>query len=239
MVKRKLKILNAPAFWKAAKKKTTWVVSPSPGPHKKFENIPLSILLRNVLKFAETLKEARSIIKQGKVLINNKIVRDEAFPIGLLDTVSIPKVKKYYRVVPVKKGLVPVEIDEKESNIKICRIRDKTILKKGKVQLNLNDGRNILAAADGYSTGDSLLIELPSLKIIKHLKLKPGASGIVVKGTDSGKTGKVKSIMQGSMSQPSKVVCDLGGSTKEVLKDRFFVLGDDRPMISVSGTDEK
>ncbi len=232
---RKLKALNAPAFWRVEKKKTTWVVSPSPGPHKKFECIPLSIILRNILKIAENGKEASTIIKGGAIAVDNKIVRSPSYPVGLFDTISLTKDGRHYRMVPSKKGLEIVEIKESEANVKVCRINDKTALRKGKLQLNLNDGKNILADGKEYRTGDSLLLELPSLKVVKHLKLKQGAVGMVVKGTDSGKLGTVEKVLAGSMTQPSKLVCRLGKESEEVLKDRFFVLGEDKPLITVVG----
>lgn len=233
MVVRKLKALNAPDFWKVDKKKTTWVVSPRAGPHKKFESIPLAIILKNVLKIVETTKEAETVIKGGNVLVDNKIVKDPSYPAGLFDVISLPKNNKFYRIVPIKKGLNLIEVDQRESGVKICSIRNKTVVNKGKLQLNLNDGKNVLVESGEYVTGDSLLLDLPSLKILKHIKLKPGVVGIVVKGTDSGKTGVVKGISNGTISQTSKILCDLDGESEEVLKDRFFVIGEDRPLIKV------
>jgi small subunit ribosomal protein S4e len=231
---RKLKALSAPDFWHVEKKRQKWVVSPSPGPHKKFECIPLSLILKNILKIAETTKEAKTIIKGGNVLVDGRVVKDPSYPVGLFDTLALPKIKKFYRIVPTKKGLELVEIDEKESNLKICRINNKTILKGGRIQLNLNDGKNILTENKEYKTGDSLLISLPSLNIVKHLKLQPNAIGVVVKGIDAGKIWTVEKIVSGSMTQPPRLLCRQGEETKEILKERFFVVGEDKPLITVN-----
>jgi len=185
---------------------------------------------------AETGKEARTIIHNGDVFVDNKVVKDTSYPVGLFDTLHIPKEKKCYRMVPVKSGLKLIEIGERESNVKIVRINDKTILKGKKIQLNFSDGKNVLTDSSDYKVGDCVLLELPSLKILKLIKLKAGTKGIVVKGASSGKIGTVKNVKSGSITQPSKVACNLEGEDEEILKERFFLLGEDKPLITVSGT---
>jgi small subunit ribosomal protein S4e len=89
----KLKRLKAPKFWKLPKKSRKWAVSPRPGPHRKFESIPLAIALRDIVKIAETGSEAKKIIKMGEILVDGKIRRDHKYPAGLMDAISIPKMK--------------------------------------------------------------------------------------------------------------------------------------------------
>jgi len=176
----KLKRLLIPKFWKVSKKAYKWAVSPRPGPHKKFEGIPLQVVVRDILKLGETGKEARSIIKMGEILVDGKKRKDHAFPVGLMDVISIPKSKKHYMVLPCKKGLELKEISEKEAGKKICKIKNKTMVRKGKLQLNLHDGRNLLVEKDVYKTGDSVLIEVPSQKIVDHVKLEKGNIGLII-----------------------------------------------------------
>lgn len=229
---KKLKRLLAPRFWRVPKKEYTWVVSPKPGPHPKFYCIPLQIIVKNILKIAETAKEAMTIIRRGEILVDGKPRKDHGYPVGLFDTISIPKIKKYYRVVPALKGLILTEIPEKESKRKICKIRDKTSV-KGKLQLNLTDGKNIFATDKKYKTGDSLLLELPSLKIIEHIPLAAGNIGIVSKGKKAGKLGKIKEVIPGTIKEDAKVVCDIDGRKQKILKEEFFVVGKDKPAIEI------
>jgi small subunit ribosomal protein S4e len=229
---KKLKRLLAPAFWKVPKKLAKFVVSPRPGPHKKFECIPLQIIVRDILKLAETGKEAKAIIKKGEILVDGKPRKDHAYPVGLFDSLAIPKIKKFYRVVPTGKGLDLIEIPEEESKLKICRIKDKKILKKGKLQLNLHDGRNLLVEKDIYKTGDSLLIELPSQKILQHVKLESGNLAIITKGKNSGKIVKIQETVKGI--KLNKVICLLNDKKIETLKDFVFVVGKEKPLIKVS-----
>jgi small subunit ribosomal protein S4e len=203
---KKMKRLLAPKFWKVPKKLRKWVVSPRPSPHKKFECIPLQIIIRDILNIAETRKEAKSIIKNREVLVDGKVVKDHKYPVGLMDSIAIPKLNQYYRVIMTRRGLGLIKISKKESKLKICRINNKTIVKKGKLQLNLHDGRNILVDKDVYKTGDSVLIELPTQKILEHIKFEKGSLGLVTKGKNSGNFIKIKKITKPRFNEPTKVI---------------------------------
>jgi len=229
-----LKRLLAPDFWKISKKEFKWTVSPRPGPHPKFECIPLLIIVRDILELAETGREAKRIIKKGEILVDGRARKDHAYPVGLMDVITIPKIEKYYRIVPSKKGLGLIEIEKKEADLKLCKIVNKTTIKGNKTQLNLHDGRNMLVKEDEYKTGDSLLIQLPSQKIKEHLKLEKNSLVMVLKGKNAGKMGKVKNILpRRHMTERNKVICDIEGKKSEVLKEYVFVVGKDKPVIKL------
>jgi len=230
----KLKRLLIPEFWNVPKKIYKWAISPRPGPHKKFESIPLQVIVRDILKFAETGKEAKTIIKKGEILVDGKLRKDHAYPTGLFDTIAFPRTKQFYRIIPSSNGLKIIPIPENEANLKICKINNKTLPRGNKVQLNLNDGKNILVTDGKYKTGDSLLLELPSLKIIQHLQLAKGNLSIVSKGKNSGKIGKIKKILPGKMKETSKIICEIEGKDTEIQKDQLLVFGKEKPLITVS-----
>jgi len=230
----KLKRLVAPKFWKIPKKVKTWVVAPSPGPHRKFESIPLLIIVRDILGLVETASEAKSVVKKGEILVDGKPRKDLGYPAGLMDVVSIPKLNKFYRVVPCPKGLKLVEISENESKLKILNVRDKTLLRKGKVQLNFHDGKNLIVDKDVYKTGDSVLVELPSIKILEHIKLEKGSVGLIVRGANAGKLAEVKDILITRTSEPNNVVCEHEKEKLEIIFDYFFVVGKKSPLVMVS-----
>ena len=230
----KLKRLLVPEFWKLPKKKYKFAVSPRAGPHKKFECIPLLVIVRDLLGVAETGKEAKSIIERGEILVDWKPRKDHAFPVGLMDTIAIPKIKKYFRVLVGKKGLFLKEISEEESRKKICKIVNKTCVKKGKIQLNLHDGRNILVEKDVFKTGDSVLIELPSQKILDHAKLEEGSLALILKGENAGKICRVKGVIKRkSLIESSLVSCEVEGKNLEIRKDYVMVLGKEKPMVEL------
>ena len=233
----RLKRLVIPSFWKVARKENKWVVAPRPGPHKKFESVPLQVLLRDVLKIDDKGKDVRTIIKKGEIIVDGRKRKDHAYPVGLFDIVSIPALDKNYRAVPSKKTMSFIEIPKSEAKVKICRIQGKTIITGGKVQLNLHDGKNIIVEKDDYKTGDSLLMEVPSLKIVEHIKLEKGAIGMVSRGKDSGSIGKVKEIIVTATKDPTKLIYEKDDGEDETLKDRFFVIGKNKPLITVREAD--
>lgn len=227
-----MKRLLAPKHWKIPKKKLEWAISPRPGPHKKLECIPLMAIVRDFLHLAETGKEAKGIVKRGEILVDGRLRRDHAYPAGLFDVIFVPKLNESYRIVPTSYGLDLLKINKEESNLKICKILNKTTLKGGRIQLNLNDGKNILVSEDKYKTGDSLLIELPSLKIVQHIPLENGCIGIITKGKNSGKVCTVEKIYKGEFKKP-KVLCKIGEEKVETPLEYLVVLGKEKPLITV------
>jgi small subunit ribosomal protein S4e len=164
-----------------------------------------------------------------EVLVDGRRIKDHCFPVGLLDVVQLKPSKQNYRVVLDKKGkLDTIEIDEKDAKQKICQIMKKTVLKGGKIQLNLSDSRNIIATKDEYKTGDSLLIELPSQKIAGHFKLEKGAFVMLTAGKHIAETGIVEKA--GSYVVIYK---DEKGNMKTTSRKYAFVLGKEKPSIKI------
>jgi small subunit ribosomal protein S4e len=229
----KLKRLLAPKFWKVPRKVMTWVVAPRAGPHKKFECIPLAIILRNILGLTETGREAKTVIKKGDIFVDGKARKEHAYPVGLMDVVSIPKLNKFYRMIPFPKGLKLIEIQEKEAKLKLLKIMNKSSVKKGKIQLNFHDGKNLIIGKDVYKTGDSVLVELPSLKIIDHVKLEKDVMGLIIGGVNAGLLATAKEIIVSRSTEPNRVVCELENKKLEISHEHFFVVGKKSPLIAV------
>ena len=234
-----LKRLRAPKFWRIKRKESKWVVRPRAGAHKLLESIPLLILIRDILALADNAKEAKTIIKAREVLVDGKARRDHKYPVGLMDIVSIPKIDKHYRIIPSKKGLEVIEVPKKEANRKICRIENKTIVKGGYVQLNCHDGRNVLINGkeykkEKYKTGDSLLIELPSQKVLEHLKLDKGSLVLITKGKNAGQLAKVKKLSASTAKERAKVTCRIENKVVDIDKAFVFVVGKEKPLVKVS-----
>jgi small subunit ribosomal protein S4e len=240
MVKRHLKRLRSPSFWKLSKKETKWAIKPAAGPHKLFESIPLSIILRDILNFADTAKESRSILKMRDVLVDGKPRDDPKYPVGLMDIVVIPKLKKHYRMVPTQKGMELIEISAEEAKRKLYRIRDKTLVRGGKSQLNLHDGVNMLVDtkdAKAYSAGDSIVVEVKAnseKKIVDHYKLEKGAFAVIQKGKNAGMSGRVEEMVMSKTKEPTKVMLDVDGKILEVTKDYVLVVGKESAEIKIA-----
>ena len=205
------------------------------------------MVVRNILKIADTSKDAKKIIKMGEVFVDGKYRKDHKYSVGLMDAVSIPKLKLNYRVVPTNKGLELIEIKASEKNKKICKIEGKVSVKiswakkgkkENKIQLNLHDGRNILVEAtdaNKYKVGDSLLLTMPEQKIDEILKFEKGSSVIVTQGKNIGRIGTIEDVIVTPTKDPTKTICNMGNEKLEVIKDYILVAGKTEPIIQITG----
>ena len=191
-----IKRYGIPKYWNVPKKANVFVVKPMPGPHAKDQCMPLQVLLRNVLRFTENAKESKKVLSAEKVMVDKKVRKNPKFPVGFMDVIEIPDARQYYRVMINKKGLYLHEIKETDADKKLCKITGKKSVKGGLTQINLHDGRNLLLKKDSYSVGDSLLIQLPDQKVLKHFKFQKGEPATIISGKNMGMTGKIHEILK-------------------------------------------
>ncbi|MBU5689953.1 MAG: 30S ribosomal protein S4e [Candidatus Aenigmatarchaeota archaeon] len=230
---RHMKTFSAPKSWKIPAKSRPWVVKPSPGPHKKSESIPLAVIIRDILKIADTYKEAKTIINKGNVLVDGVVRKNPKFSPGLMDVISIPSINKNFRIVVSKDGLKIIEIAKNEVNLKLCRVNRKKIVKGKKIQLGTHDGRTFVVKEKDYSTGDSLLVQIPEQKIIEHLKMEKGTIGLITGGENRGEIVKINQVKTTRSREPNKVSCNLKDREIDAVKDDVFVVGTNKPKIQL------
>ena len=238
----RLKRKPAPAFWPIHRKEKPWIVKPSSGPHSLEKCLPLSMVLRDLLGVAQTRKEGKLILDQGKVLVDGKIRKQDDLPVGLMDIISIPDMDKYYRVMPSHKGLVLSPISKEESSIKLVRVEDKNTVKNG-IQIALHDGSNILIkVADiknpnevNYETFDVIKITYPDKQIVQTLKAKEGNIAIITGGKNIGKQGKIVEIEKTEAKkrhQALVLIEDSKGTRYQTILDFIFSIGETEPLIT-------
>jgi small subunit ribosomal protein S4e len=230
-MKKHIKRMAAPKTWAIPRKTSHWVTKPRPGPHGTSESMPLLAVIRDMLKLCDNSREARLIIGSRGIAVDGDIVTDYKFPVGLMDVVSVLKTKQNFRMlVDYKAMLQLVPIDDAEKGWKLARVDNKSAAKKGKVQLNLHDGRCILLSKDQHKTGDVLKIELPSQKVLKTLKLEKGNLVLVIGGSHPGTVQTIESYQIRRGSAPNLVTFKEGFST---VKENVFVVGDKAPEIKL------
>ena len=228
MAKRHLKRMAAPRTWPIERKKTTFIYRPYPGAHSMHESISIGTVLKEILHLAKTNREARKILYSKQVLVDGKRRKDEHDSIGLFDVLELPDANSRFRIIINQKGKIDtLSIDKNEAGSKPVRIVKKTLF-KGKIQLNLSDGRNILADKDSYKTGDTLIIEVPSQQIKKHLKLEKKSVIFLTGGKYLGHMGIVEGISGERLMYKTE-----DGVTQETRKDYAFVVGEGKPALSV------
>lgn len=237
-----LKRLPAPRFWPIHVKEAKWTVRPSPGPHPKDACIPLLIIVRDILGYAKTAKEAKIIISEGKIRVDGKVRRDYRYPVGLMDVIEVLELDKVYRVLPIeKKGLTLVEIPREEATFKLCRIEGKTAVKGGHIQLSLHDGRSLLIKVkdpskpveDIYKVKDALKISLPSQEIVSHLKFKKGCYVLITGGANLGRVGRIKEIIEGTATRPPMASVETGGGVFQTITESTFTIGEEKPELTL------
>ncbi|MFB0567160.1 MAG: 30S ribosomal protein S4e [Candidatus Bathyarchaeia archaeon] len=244
--KRHLKRKPAPKFWPIHRKEAVFTVRPKSGPHPISKCVPLALIVRDTLGIAKTRREAKKIISQGKIWVDGKVQKEDLFPTGLMDIISIPDMERTYRVLLSQKGLALYPFGKKEeAGFKLCRIENKTTVKGGHIQLNLHDGRNMLIRVkdashpeeDVFQTLDTLKINFSNQEIAGHFKLSEGAPAIIIDGKNKGKFGKIAAIERrpGQKRRSALVTIeDSSGNRFQTSMDYIFVIGDKEPHMSLT-----
>ncbi|MEM2147514.1 MAG: 30S ribosomal protein S4e [Candidatus Bathyarchaeia archaeon] len=239
-----LKRKPAPRFWPIHRKEFAWVVKPSPGPHSLEECLPLTIILRDVLGVAKTKKEAKIIASQGKIQVDGKIRREDDFPVGIMDVVSLQDLDKHFRVLPSHKGLLLHPITKEEANFKLCRIENKRIVKNGQVQLNFHDGSNLLVKVadpknpqeDVYDTFDTVKLSLPDKQVLGHVKIKENTFVLITSGKNIGKRGRIIKIEEAKGKKRKDAIVTVEDEKKnryQTILKFVFAIGETQPLISL------
>ncbi len=237
---RHAKRLTAPKAVKVPRRESKFIVKPRPGPHPMERSMALLVVVRDMLGFASNSKEARKIIKAGRVYVDGRPRKDHKYPVGLMDVITIPEAKVQKVVLFDRKGrLVLKDIAKKRSTSKLCRINNKTVVKGGHIQLNLHDGRNLLIRVadpqnpeeDVYSTKDTLVVDLKKGRILKHLRYAEGNLAYITGGRHMGEVARIKAIKKVRSPQPNVVVLVRDGEEFETIEDYVFVIGEDKPVL--------
>ena len=236
-----LKRHMSPAFWPIHRKGGKWAVRPSSGPHSLKTSIPTKVLLRDQFKYATTAREAKSLIKNGKMLIDGKVRKDDRFPVGLMDVIHIPDTKEYFRVLPDHGGkLRYLAITAEEAQFKLCRIIGKTSLKAGKTQLNLHDGSNVVinTEADKYKVKDVLKIKVPEKEILDSIEFKEMQQVIITGGRSQGAQGVLIKVGPEPGWKRTATIRTVEGDDIRTLSNYLFVVGVNEPVIKLNAGEE-
>ncbi len=225
---RHLKRLNAPKSWLILRRTTKYIAKPLPGAHKLSESMPIALVLKQ-LGHAQTSGEAKKILNAHQILVDGRRIRDLKSQVGLLDSISLPGSNEYYRMVFDAKGrLQLVPIQKGEAMLKFCKVINKTAVSGGKIQLNLNDGRNILVDKSAANTGDTLVLQVPEQKIQQHMPLEKGTMIYLLGGKHIGSLGTLDKI------ENDEIIFNKNGQSIATAKKYALVVGRDKPIIAIT-----
>jgi len=236
------KRLSVPKSWPVERKTNTFTVKADAGPHGE-AGVPLLIVLRDVLGYADNRKEARYALNQDNVLINGKAVSDEERPVGMFDILAFTEREEYYRVFPGEGGrLALTEIDADAADSKLGKIVGKRHVPGGDVQLTLHDGETLLVEDDSdYSGGDSIVVANESSEersssdqssgngprdddIVAHFAYEEGALVTAVDGAHAGEIGDIEEIQITPGSAPNNVLVSQDGGGFETVAEYIVVI---------------
>ena len=189
------KRLSVPKSWPVERKTETFTVKADAGPHGE-AGVPLLIVLRDVLEYADSRKEARYALNQDNVLINGKAVSDEERPVGMFDILAFTEREEYYRVFPGQGGrLALTPIDEASAGSKLGKIVNKQHIPGGDVQLTLHDGQTLtVEEGSEYGGDDSIVVANDDDEIVAHFPYQEGELVTAVAGAHAGDIGRIEEI---------------------------------------------
>ncbi|KAF8623240.1 hypothetical protein AX15_006473 [Amanita polypyramis BW_CC] len=190
--KKHLKRLNAPSSWMLDKLGGTYAPRPSPGPHKLRESLPLTVFLRNRLKYALTGHEVTSIVAQRLIKIDGKVRTDPTYPAGFMDVISIEKSGEYFRLLYDVKGRFTIHrITQEEASYKLLKVRKVAVGARGVPHIVTHDGRTIRYPDPLIKVNDTVKFDIEQNKITEFVKFDTGNTVMVTGGRNMGRAGVI------------------------------------------------
>jgi len=243
-----LKRLNAPKHWMLDKLGGTWAPRPSAGPHKLRECLPITLILKNRLKYALTRRETMQIVMRRLVKVDHKVRTDMSYPAGFMDVVSIDKTEEQFRLLYDVKGRFAVHrISAEEANFKLCRVVKIGVGSKASIGRNptltgqagavpyavTHDGRTLRFPDPLAKAGDTVKLDLTTGKTVDTLKFEAGNVCMVTAGANKGRVGVLTSREKHHGGFEISHLKDKRGNSFATRSGNVFVIGDSKPWISL------
>ncbi|EMA44129.1 30S ribosomal protein S4e [Halococcus saccharolyticus] len=219
------KRLSVPNSWPVERKTEKFTVKAGAGPHGE-SGVPLLVVLRDVLGYVDSRKEARYALNQGSVLVNGDALDDEERPIGMFDILEFDERNEHYRVFPDEGGrLALTTIDADDADSKLGKIEGKQQVSGGATQLALHDGRTLeVDDASEYAGSDSIVVDEDD-EILAHFSYEEGALVTAVEGRHAGEVGEIDDIQVTPGSSSNNVtVTQTNGDGFETVAEYVVVI---------------
>jgi small subunit ribosomal protein S4e len=210
------KRLTAPEPWGIGKKEYKFITKTAPGPHNS-QALPVAVWLRDQMGYAQTMKEVQRILNDKQVILNGQICKDPRRGIGMFDVISMPALSKHFLILRDNRGkIVAKEIPAEQAQTRLCKVKGKTIIRGGKIQLNLRYGANILVDDNTVKPSDTVIVTLgdphnpdaPRFKVVDHYSFAVGNYAMVIGGKHRGRIGKIVGIEKRPGSISTQVILE-------------------------------
>lgn len=236
---RHQKRLSVPNSWPVERKEQTFTVKAGAGPHGE-AGVPLLIILRDVLGYVDSKKEARYALGQDSVLVNGQPVSDEQRPIGMFDIVAFTEREEFYRVFPdegSRLSLTP--IDAAAADSRLGKVVGKRQVPGGETQLTLHDGTTLVSDDNTVSAGDSVVVSNDDKSVVAHFPYEEDALVTAVAGEHAGDIGTIEEIQVTPSSSPNNVLVARDEGRFETVEEYVVVIDENFTADgAVAGSDE-
>lgn len=186
------KRLSAPKHWMLAKMGGVFAPKAAAGPHKGRECLPLSIILRNRLKYALSRKESMMIVMQRTVKVDGKVRTELNYPAGFMDVITIEKSGDRLRLLYDTKGrFVLHKVGVEEAGYKLGRVVSTGVTDKNVPFITTHDGRTFRYPDPLIKTHDVVKVDLAEGKVTDFVKFEIGNLAMITKGRNTGRVGTI------------------------------------------------
>lgn len=225
--RKHLKRLNAPTSWRLNKTAGKYATMPSHGPHAMRDCIPLCILIRKKLNLASSEKELSYILSKKSILVNGVVRTDKSFPLGVMDILTIQTTNEHYRVLydTVRKFILQ-KVEDEESNIRLCKVTDKKVLKKQVPLIYTKDGSSFRYCDPKIKKGDTVVVDIKEKKVIGCLPFANDMRVFVTKGKNTGCVGFIASIEKHDGGSDIVHIQDVKGRNFSTKAVNTIIIGD-------------
>ena len=222
-----------PKSWPIHRKENVWITTPEPATHSYKNAISINTIVKEMIKCANTTKEVKHMLNEGKIKIDGIVRKSHKFPIGLMDIITIDGLDKSVRLLLDKKGKFFLqELSKTEANVKPRKIINKKTLRGNKSQINLFDGINIIDKSK-YNVKDTLVFSLKDNKISSHIPFEKGTLVYITNGNKVGEVGVIKDILESEGSIPTQIICTKEKEEFKTRMDYAFAIGKTKPVITL------
>jgi len=226
----------------------TWAPRPSAGPHKLRECLPLTLVLRNRLKYALTRREVMQIVMRRLIEVDHKVRNDICYPAGFMDVITIQKTDEQFRLLyDVKGRFVVHRISSEEAKFKLCRVLKVGRGSKASIGRNgfftgqagavpyvvTHDGRTIRYADPLAKIGDTVKLDLTTGKTVDTIKFEAGNVAMITAGANKGRVGVLVSREKHHGGFEISHLKDRKGNSFATRSGNVFIIGDNKPWVSL------
>jgi small subunit ribosomal protein S4e len=211
--------------------------------------LPITLILRNRLKYALTRKEVVQIVMRRLIQVDGKTRTDINYPAGFMDILTIQKTDEKYRLLYDTKGRFTLtRIPPEETQFKLCKVVKLSTGSKASIGRNpahkgaagsipygvTHDGRTIRYIDPAAKTGDTVKFDLSTGKATDLLPFEPGNVCMVTGGANKGRVGVLVSREKHPGSFEIAHLKDKKGNSFATRAGNVFVIGDgNKPWVTL------